>query len=191
MRYFLFFIASVLLVFSCTNAGKKASEEISQKEPVQEFMEKLKSFEGQSFYGKVLFPEKPEAPFNAETLFVIFESVSETEARMPFILGNDKSRTWMLNLTEDGLLFKHDHRHEDGTPEDITMYGGYADDKGSSFFQNFPADEETSNMMPETSTNVWTFKFNEEMTEFHYILERHNAPRFHVVFDLTAPIVNQ
>lgn len=186
----MFFLMYVFLIFSCKSTEQKTSEAIDPKEPVVEFMETLKTFDGQSFYGKVLFPENPEAPFNAETLFVIFESVSETEARMPFILGSDKSRTWVLTMTEDGLLFKHDHRHSDGTPEDITMYGGYADDKGSAFFQNFPADMETSSMMPETSTNVWTFRFNEEMTEFHYILERHSAPRFHVVFDLTAPISN-
>ena len=191
MRHSLFFILFVFLIFSCKSAGQKTPEEIETNEPVVEFMENLKSFEGKSFYGKVLFPENPEAPFNADTLFVIFESFTETEARMPFILGNDKSRTWVLTKNENGLLFKHDHRHSDGTPEEITMYGGYADDKGNALFQNFPADEETSTMMPETSTNVWTFKFNEEMTEFHYILERHSAPRFHVVFDLTTPIGNQ
>lgn len=190
MRHILFFIVFVFLVFSCKSSGQKTPAEINPKEPVSEFIENLKKFEGQSFYGKVLFPENPEAPFNADTLFVNFESFTETEVRMPFILGNDKSRTWVLIMNENGLLFKHDHRHKDGTPEDITMYGGYADDKGNAWFQNFPADEETSTMMPETSTNIWTFKFNEEMTEFHYILERHSAPRFHVVFDLTAPIGN-
>lgn len=191
MKHFLSLTLFVLLVFSCKNTGQKIFEDIESAEPVIEFMENLKIFEGQRFYGKVLFPENPDAPFNADTLYMNFESFTDTEVRMPFILGNDKSRTWVLTMNENGLLFKHDHRHSDGTPEDITMYGGYADDKGNAFFQNFPADLETSTMMPETSTNVWTFKFNEEMTEFHYILERHSAPRFHVVFDLTAPIANQ
>jgi hypothetical protein len=25
---------------------------------------------------------------------------------------------------EEGLQLKHDHRHEDGTPDEVTMYGG-------------------------------------------------------------------
>lgn len=191
MKPTLFFIVIVFFIVSCKSTGEKTAEINDPKEPVVEFMENLKTFEGQSFYGKVLFPENPDAPFNADTLYVNFESFTDTEVRMPFILGSDKSRTWVLTLNENGLLFKHDHRHSDGTPEDITMYGGYADEQGNALSQNFPADEETFTMMPETSTNVWTFKFNEEMTEFHYILERHSAPRFHVVFDLTAPIGNQ
>lgn len=190
MKQFLFLIV-LMLVFSCKGPAEKAVQDESGKEPVAEFMENLKAFSGQSFYGKVIFPEEPQAPFDAEILYVIFEKVTDTEARMPFILGADKSRTWVLSLKEEGLLFKHDHRHEDGTPEEITMYGGFADENGTAFFQNFPADEETATMMPETATNVWTFKFNEDFTEFHYILERHSAPRFHVVFDLTAPIDNQ
>jgi hypothetical protein len=190
MKQFLFLIA-LLAVISCKSPAEKAVQEDSEKDPIVEFMGNLKNFSGQSFYGKVLFPEEPEAPFDAEILYVIFEKVTDTEARMPFILGTNKSRTWVLTLKEEGLLFKHDHRHEDGTPEEITMYGGFADENGTGFFQNFPADEETSTMMPETATNVWTFQFNEDFTEFHYILERHGAPRFHVVFDLTAPIHHQ
>jgi len=184
MRYLLVLAIISLTLFSCKSAGQKTREETST---AAEFMKNIESHCGKSFYGKVLFPVNPEAPFNVETVYMVFESCTEEGARMPFIPGNDMSGTWVLTVKEDGLLFKYDHRHDDGTPEDISMYGGYADNTGTALMQNFPADEETALMIPEATTNVWTFQFNEDFTEFHYILKRHNALRFHVVFDLTSP----
>lgn len=46
------------------------------------------------------------------------------EIRIPFHVGDDRSRTWVLTRTATGLRLKHDHRHQDGTPDAITQYGG-------------------------------------------------------------------
>lgn len=181
-------LLSFLLIFaSCKSSGERATGEKHTHTTELEFLENLDILSSKSYYGKVLFPEQNEPPFDAETLFVSVGPLTDGQIRMPFILGADRSRTWILTLTDEGLLFKHDHRHSDGTPEEVTMYGGFSDGDGTGFFQNFPADEETAIMIPEASTNVWTFRLNQELTELHYILERHNAPRFHAVFDLTLP----
>jgi len=48
---------------------------------------------------------------------LLFVDCSDKEIRIPFRVGEDKSRTWILSLDDRGLLFRHDHRHADGTPE--------------------------------------------------------------------------
>ena len=76
------------------------------------------------------------------------ETCGEKEIRIPFRVGEDRSRTWVLTLTDGGLLFRHDHRHADGTPDKVTMYGGLAAPDGTPLRQSFPADAETARLIP-------------------------------------------
>ena len=62
------------------------------------------------------------------------------------MVGEDRSRTWIVSVLSDGRLrLKHDHRHEDGEPDAITMYGGDMEkEKGSEWDDGrfaFPADD--------------------------------------------------
>ncbi|HMP98986.1 MAG TPA: hypothetical protein PKC24_04335 [Cyclobacteriaceae bacterium] len=149
------------------------------------FMAKLSRYCGKSFAGTAIFPEGDRNPFKGQALKVIFASCSPTEIRMPFHVGEDKSRTWILTVDEMGLLFKHDHRHEDGTPDEITMYGGYASTDGTALTQRFPADEYTAKLIPAASTNEWSFVLDEEKQVLSYILKRDGQLRFHAEFDLS------
>ena len=110
------------------------------------------------------------------------------EIRIPFQVGDDKSRTWILTLGENGLLFKHDHRHPDGTPDSITMYGGWAAPNGTRHLQRFPADPDTVKLIPEAATNVWTLQVIPDKKQFMYYLERNNQPRYRAYFDLKTPM---
>jgi len=115
------------------------------------------------------------------------EICTEREIRVPFHVDEDRSRTWVLTRSDAGLLLKHDHRHEDGTPEELTMYGGWARDGGTSLRQSFPADEQTAKMLPAAATNVWTLEL-EPGRRFVYDLTRHGQPRFRAEFDLSRPL---
>ncbi len=106
------------------------------------------------------------------------------EIRIPFRVGEDKSRTWILSLDDRGLLFKHDHRHADGTPDKVTMYGGWAAPEGTAHRQQFPADSDTRKLIPEAATNVWVIEMDKEKQQLVYYLERHNEPRYRAVFKL-------
>ena len=53
----------------------------------------------------------------------------------------DRSRTWLISRTETGLRLKHDHRHEDGTSDAVTMYGGDTANEGIARAQEFPVDQ--------------------------------------------------
>ncbi|TQV88758.1 hypothetical protein [Aliikangiella coralliicola] len=149
------------------------------------FFEVVKSLCGQTFNGKTVYPEDPDHSFAGKKLVMHIKDCSEKEIRIPFKVGEDTSRTWILTKTEKGLLFKHDHRHDDGTPHELTMYGGHSDDRGTELSQSFPADKETHKLVPAGKTNVWTISFDENKKHFIYYLERHAKPRYKAIFDLT------
>ena len=151
-------------------------------------MSNLSAFCGKQFSGKVIFPEGEKDPFKGDPLKIIFSNCSEKEVRIPFHVGENKSRTWVISLDEKGLLLKHDHRHEDGTSDSITQYGGYAKVGGTDFEQSFPADAYTANLIPAAATNEWTLALQADKKKLSYILKRDGQLRFHADFDLSKPI---
>jgi hypothetical protein len=103
-------------------------------------------------------------------------------------VGENRSRTWVISRTADGLRLKHDHRHEDGTPEELTWYGGDTAVFGEPHRQEFPADAETATMLPAAATNVWTVEVRPGQV-FAYALRREGTERrLRVDFDLTRPV---
>ena len=174
-------IVACLLIVSYVGSASFAH---SQADSQKVFFANLIKLCGQQFEGETKFPQDPQHPLFGKKLIMKVASCSENELRIPFQVGEDKSRTWILTLTDKGLLFKHDHRHEDGTPDKITMYGGWAAVDGTAHAQKFPADAETAKLIPEAVTNVWKLEINPEMRQFTYSLERHGKPRYEAVFSL-------
>ena len=154
----------------------------------KEFLKTLNAFCGQSFAGKAIFPEEEKNPFKGQTLKITFATCTSKEVRIPFQVGEDKSRTWVLTLDETGLLLKHDHRHEDGTPDKVTMYGGYAKTDGNTLAHSFPADKHTAELIPAAATNEWSIILSNDKKTLSYILKRDGQLRFHADFDLSKPL---
>ena len=175
--------ASVMLLWA---ASKDTSAASNRAKAERAFFENLKKLCGQRFEGETVFPPDKNHPLAGKRLLMSVETCREKEIRIPFQVDQDKSRTWVLTLTDGGLLFKHDHRHPDGTPDKITMYGGLAAPGGTQYMQSFPADAETAKLIPEATTNVWTFQINPEKQQFIYYLERHKKLRYRAVFNLKA-----
>jgi hypothetical protein len=142
----------------------------------------------QTYRGKVVFPEGGKDPFAGQQLLMRVQSCSATEIRVPFQVGENKSRTWVFTKSPQGLLLKHDHRHPDGTPDSVTMYGGYAKAGGTAYRQGFPADEYTAKLLPAAATNEWETVLSEDRKTFSYILKRAGQLRFQADFDLTQPV---
>lgn len=182
-------LVSALLCISTLflwNPPKEASAESADRETQKAFFENLKKLCGKRFQGETVFPADKNHALVGKRLVMSVESCSEKEIRIPFRVDEDKSRTWVLTLKKEGLLFKHDHRHPDGTPDAITMYGGRAASDGTQYLQNFPADAETARLITETATNLWTLQIIPEKEQFIYSLERHKEPRYKAVFNLKA-----
>lgn len=107
--------------------------------------------------------------------------------RVPFHVGENRSRTWVLTRTDSGVRLKHDHRHADGSEDSVTQYGGDSRTGGTASMMEFPADSFTAAMLPAARTNVWTVEVTP--TLFAYQLRREESGRrFRVEFDLTKPV---
>jgi hypothetical protein len=174
-------ITVTLLLAGC------ARESIDQPSYVT-FFNNVKNHCGNIYEGASEYTLTPDHPLAGAHLVMHIASCTDNEIRIPFYVNDDSSRTWVLTLGDEGLLLKHDHRHSDGTPEDTTMYGGWAHPDGTPYVQFFPADEFTKETIPDASTNVWMMEINPETEQFVYYLERHDQPRFKAVFDMRNPL---
>ncbi len=180
MKRSCFFATLSLLLLSAS--GNIAAGQTSQFQTA--FFQNIKKLCGQTFEGVTHFPQNPDHPLVGKKLVITVASCGDDEIRIPFHVEEDKSRTWILRLDEKGLLLKHDHRHADGTPDKVTMYGGWAAAQGTAHRQRFPADSETSKLIPEAATNVWMLEIDKEKLEIVYYLERHKEPRYRAVFKM-------
>lgn len=142
------------------------------------FFNKLRALCGATFEGKSTFPAEATDSFYGKILTAKVATCTDKEVRVPFQVGEDKSRTWIFTLDGTKLTLKHDHRHADGTPDAQTMYGGDASASGTANSQSFHADAYTAKLIPAAVTNVWTVTLSEDGKTLSYHLDRHNAPRF-------------
>lgn len=154
--------------------------------PVDAFWTALRGLCGKAFAGKLVESVPPDASFAGKALVMHVRECSDTTIRIPFHVGDNRSRTWVLTRTGNGLRLKHDHRHEDGSEDAVTQYGGDTADEGSATKQEFPADAFTGKLLPISATNIWTVEV-EPGRMYAYALRREGR-RFRVEFDLTTPI---
>lgn len=152
------------------------------------FWASLTSICGQAFAGRVTESEPPDAAFDEAVLVMHVRECDDAEIRVPFHVGEDRSRTWVFMRPAEGLRLKHDHRHEDGTEDEVTWYGGDTAEPGTAEQQAFVADSHTAQLLPESATNVWTVEIVPG-ERFVYALRRVGTERrFRAEFDLSAPV---
>lgn len=153
-----------------------------QESGARKFFENIKLHCGKSYEGRVTAGAGNDA-FSTNRLVMHVRSCEENRIRIPFFVGDDRSRTWVLTLENDRILLKHDHRHEDGSEDEVTQYGGWTPNAGSDTIQIFPADTFTSELIPYASNNVWWITIDDHA--FTYNLRRIGSDRvFTVTFDL-------
>ena len=136
---------------------------------------------GARYAGASTFPLDPAHDFAGKTLVAEINSCQPDEIRIPFAVGDDRSRTWIVRRNADGLSWHHDHRHADGSPDAVTMYGGMATDSGTVLQQAFAADAYTAALLPAAATNVWTVTLSADGSTLTYHLARHGQPRYEAV----------
>ncbi|HEY0143407.1 MAG TPA: hypothetical protein VGF48_21120 [Thermoanaerobaculia bacterium] len=151
--------------------------------PADTLWSRLQPLCGKAFEGKMVEGTEPsDAAIGRERLVMHVRQCSANEIRIPFHVGENRSRTWVLTRTAAGVRLKHDHRHEDGSEDRVTQYGGDSVDG-----TDFPADEYTAKLIPAAATNIWTVAVRDNT--FTYALRREaQNRRFRVDFDLTRPV---
>jgi hypothetical protein len=160
----------LLLLSACSSAPHKKAQ--------KDFFSNLSTLCGQVFSGYSTFPEDPGHDFAGQLLVADFSSCEKKQIRIRFAVGHDQSRTWIITRSRQGLLLKHDHRHADGSPDEITNYGGWATAEGSAWQQHFAADEATAALIPAAATNVWMLRYDPASQVLTYDLQRHGQPRY-------------
>ncbi|MEJ6496731.1 hypothetical protein [Pseudoalteromonas lipolytica] len=145
-----------------------------------------KAYEGQVSVDNAAGPSS----FAGKKLVMHVRRCNERELQVPFHVGDDASRTWIITKTGSGLSLKHDHRHKDGSDDKSTMYGGHTLDAGFANAQSFPADQYSKELfvsqgIPQSMGNTWQMYIYPK--QFTYRLVREGR-EFRVDFDLTKPI---
>lgn len=192
-------VASVMLALLLGGCVSVASPDTAPNAQIT-FFDRLSSYCGKAFSGRLVSNETPDADMVGVPMVMHVRNCSETEIRVPFHVGNkdggwDRSRTWVITRTVSGLRLKHDHRHEDGSSDKVTMYGGDTTTVGTVMRQEFVVDAESMALfnregLPKSVTNIWAIEIDNPANPkpvFAYELRRtgENARFFRVEFDLS------
>lgn len=175
-------VAATLSLVGCKDKAMSAQDQ---------FFDNVSALCGKSYAGKLVSNDAVDADFKTASMVMHVRDCSDREIRIPFHVDENRSRTWIITRTDTGLRLKHDHRHEDGHEDEVTMYGGDTDSAGTALRQDFPVDEFSILMFNRTRlnasvTNIWSVII-EPGQSYSYQMAREGRT-FRVEFDLTQPV---
>jgi hypothetical protein len=192
-------LAATLWLTSCATATEATVPATSPSAalPADVFYQRIKGLCGQAFAGRIVANTPASStpdPFEGKALVMHVRGCGEKELRVPFHVGDDHSRTWVITRTGSGLRLKHDHRHADGSPDSMTMYGGETTVPGDNERQEFPVDAESVALFTREGrsasvSNTWAMELIPSK-QFVYELSRPDGRLFRVEFDLTQPVAS-
>ncbi len=184
-----FSISTFIFIF-ILSFSSQANEPLVSIDSHNKFFNSIAKYCGKAFQGKVTVDNSKSDSFTNKVLTMHIRECSKTQLHIPFHVGEDASRTWVITKTGSGLSLKHDHRHKDGSNDKLTMYGGHTEGAGWPQVQSFPADQYSKELfikdgIPQSIGNTWQMYIYPE--KFTYRLIRQGR-EFRVDFDLTKPI---
>jgi len=198
-------IAAAFAIAGCTPASTDEAT-TAELTPQDAFFAALSSHCGNAYTGELVSDDAVDADFAGIAMVMYVAECSDDRIAVPFhvqVDGEwDRSRTWLITRTDTGLRLKHDHRHEDGSEDAVTMYGGDTAEDGLARGQEFPVDQFSIDMfnregLSASVTNVWRVEVDPagaQNAQFAYQLRRTvegGAPEdrhFRVEFDLTNAV---
>lgn len=153
------------------------------------FFNKLAALCGKAFAGKVSVDTPSSDGFDGRLIMHV-RKCTDNQLQIPFHVGDDHSRTWIITKTGSGLSLKHDHRKKNGDYDKSTMYGGHTVDAGWANVQSFPADQYSKELFarlgnPQSNSNIWQMYIYPQTFSYRMIRE---GREFRVDFDLTKPV---
>lgn len=160
----------------------------------------LESHCGNAYSGELASSDARDADWAGKRMVAHWAECSDTRIAIAFHVednqepgGWNRSRTWLITRTADGLRLKHDHRHADGSEDALTQYGGDTLSAGTASVQDFPVDAYSIALferegLDASLTNVWRVEVSSadaRAPRFAYQLTRRNDPTrlFRVEFD--------
>src|SRR5690606_39262233 len=132
-------ITAVALTFSTAAAANIVQDAPLVSIASQDtYFNNLRAHCGKAYEGKVVL-DNPKSPGFDGRLIMHVRKCTDSQLQIPFHVGDDHSRTWIITKTGSGLSLKHDHRQKNGEYDKSTMYGGHTVDAGWANVQSFPA----------------------------------------------------
>ena len=164
--------AAPLAAFALTAC---ATPQVSKPDPQDAFWQALTSHCGKAYAGGLASEDARDADWAGKRMIAHWAECSDTRVAIAFHVedaeapgGWNRSRTWIVgrevyeNAAQTTTVFtlKHDHRHEDGSEDAVTQYGGLTHDKGEARAQDFPVDMMSIELfkregLDASLTNVW------------------------------------
>lgn len=159
---------------------------------VHPLLSALQPYCQQAFAGRLISSDAADQEMAGLPMVVHLQYCGPAEMRLAFHVGADASRTWVLRQLPQGLQLKHEHLHQDGSPDELTRYGGLSTttltDAGLTV--PFPADGYSQLLFQALGRqaavdNTWAFAWqNQQLT---YSLRRAGR-HFAVQFDLRKAV---
>jgi hypothetical protein len=182
------YLAAVLLA-GCATAPPATRQ--FGPDPPGAFYQSLRALCGQAFAGRLVSTDPQDAELAGQPFVMHVRGCDPQQLNVPFHIGENRSRTWVITRSEAGLALKHDHRHEDGSSDETTNYGGTTTTPGTPLRQEFPADADSKALFaqigrPQSGLNTWAMEIVPGQ-RFVYEVWRPNR-HFRAEFDLTRPV---
>lgn len=187
--------AALTLAGAATLAGCAGTP--APASPQDAFFAALTARCGQAYAGRIETSDAADAAMQGKAMVMHIRRCTPERIEIPFHIdglgprdGWDRSRTWVVTRTDTGLRLKHDHRHADGTSDEVTMYGGDTATEGTATRQEFPVDAESIALFTRTgrsvsNTNMWAI----EATPLGFAYElRREGRHFRVGFAWNRPV---
>jgi len=155
-----------------------------------QYYARLRALCGQAFEGRLVTNDAADSEMAAARLVIQVRNCSDGALRIPFHVGNDHSRTWVISRTATGLHLSHEHHPQNGTAAAVTNYGGEAVAPGNPRRQEFPADHASRDLflrenLPASIANVWAIEIVPGQILAYEL--RRPGRFFRAEFDLTRP----
>lgn len=199
-------LTAALALCACAQNVPENPTNSAAVSPQDAFWQALSSRCGKAYAGALVSEDAADADFADADMLMHVRECSDERITVPFHVASngrwDRSRTWVFTRTANGLRLKHDHRHEDGESDAVTMYGGDTASEGTAREQDFPVDTESIALfrregLSASISNVWTIEIDPAdaaNATFAYQLKRtvsRGAPEprfFRVEFALDQPV---
>ncbi len=165
-------LAAVLMLLSCGGSASESEDSAMAATPSgsageglahDAWWRNLTSLCGNAYGGRLLSADAADAELADQPMVLHVRKCEPNRIEVPFHIGENRSRTWVLTRTDSGIQLEHDHRHEDGTADAVTLYGGHTVAPGTEIVQFFPADAYSKELfvaegLAVSSANVWSME---------------------------------
>lgn len=168
-----------------------AAQSTLHQDAQRAFWGQLSQLCGQAFAGEMaVYDAIEDADWVGQPMTIHVRECSGDQIQIPLVVGDDRSRTWVVTRLANGLELKHVHRHADGSLDAVSWYGGQTTDDGTASRQAFAVDAYSQSLffaegLDVSVSNIWYLAV--DSGRLAYGLTRPNR-HFRAEFDLTEPV---